>query len=124
MTQKVKPIDPGSNEADSVRNAFGGSVNMTAKQLEGWLTTDESKSVGQKDGGESVGHESGRRIVAILRKRKADLDASDIAHMKKVNGYIARHLEQRPKRSWEQLQSADWTYSLRNWGHDPLKRGD
>jgi hypothetical protein len=42
--------------------------------------------------------------------------------MKKVNGYIARHLEQRPDQSREQLESAAWTHSLKNWGHDPLKR--
>ncbi len=122
MTQKVNPIDPDSDEADAVRADFDDNVNMTARQLEEWLKTDESKSVGQKDGGESVGHDSGRRIVAILGKRKAELDADDLAHMKKVNGYVARHLEQRPKQSREQLDSADWTYSLRNWGHDPLKR--
>ena len=41
--------------------------------------------------------------------------------MKKVNGYIARHTKQRPKGGKEKLREADWTYSLKNWGHDPLK---
>ncbi len=41
--------------------------------------------------------------------------------MKKVNGYIARHLQQRPKKSGDALRETDWTYSLKNWGHDPLK---
>jgi hypothetical protein len=123
MTQKVKPLDPDSDEAADVRSEFEANVNMTPKELTEWLKTDESKAVGQKDGGgESVGHDSGRRIVAILDKRKGDLDGEDFAHMKKVNGYIARHVEQRPKKSREELETADWTYSLRNWGHDPLKR--
>jgi hypothetical protein len=34
---------------------------------------------------ESVGHASGRRIVAILRN-KAELDADDYVHMRKVVG--------------------------------------
>nr|WP_246059676.1 DUF3140 domain-containing protein [Herbidospora galbida] len=51
---------------------FDGAVNMTAAELEKWLGTDESKRVGQKaQGGESTGHESGRKIVAILRSARA-----------------------------------------------------
>jgi Protein of unknown function (DUF3140) len=46
---------------------FGGAVNMTRKELEDWLKTDESKSVGQGEG-ESAGHRAGRRIVEILQK--------------------------------------------------------
>jgi hypothetical protein len=121
MAQKVNPIDPDSGEAAEVKGEFDDGVNMTAKELKDWLATDESKSVGQKDGGESVGHDSGRRIVAILEKRKGDLSGADYGHMKKVNGYIARHTKQRPKGGKEKLREADWTYSLKNWGHDPLK---
>ena len=107
---------------DEVRSEFSERVNMTPKELEDWLETDESQAVGQKDGaGESVGHESGRRIVAILRKKKADVDDDDLAHMRKVNGYIARHLEQRPDHSDAELAGMKWTHSLKNWGHDPLK---
>ena len=40
------------------------TVNMTAKELEEFLGTDESKSVGNKESGsESTSHQSGRRIV-------------------------------------------------------------
>ena len=107
---------------DEVRSEFSERVNMTPKELEDWLATDESQAVGQKDGdGESVGHESGRRIVAILRKKQADVDDDDLAHMRKVNGYIARHLEQRPDHSDAELAGMKWTHSLKNWGHDPLK---
>jgi hypothetical protein len=59
------------------------------------LETEDSRRVGWKgdDGngsGESVGHHSGRRIVEIKRKRKADLTDADYAHMRKVIGYVAR----------------------------------
>ncbi|MFP3715151.1 DUF3140 domain-containing protein [Puerhibacterium sp. TATVAM-FAB25] len=98
---------------------FDEAVNMTASELERWLETDESKSVGQSDdGGESVGHESGRRIVELLRKKKGDLTDDDEAHMRKVVGYVHRHLAQRPDGD---VKDTRWRYSLMNWGHDPLK---
>ncbi len=76
---------------------FHDTVNMTAKELEKWLETDQSKQVGQKSGGkESTGHQSGRHIIAILKAKKSDLTDSDYAHMRKVVGYARRHLAQRP----------------------------
>ncbi|MGW4435571.1 DUF3140 domain-containing protein [Streptomyces sp. NPDC004596] len=107
----------GSDD-DDVRHAFGDAVNMTAGELEKWLETDESKSVGQSDGGESLGHGSGRRIVTLLRTRKADLGEDDIAHMRKVVGYVRRHVAQRPDGD---ITDTRWRYSLMNWGHDPKK---
>ena len=108
-----------ADDPDAIRSEFSDAVNMTAKELERWLETDESKSVGQNDGGgESVGHDSGRRIVAILGKNKDELTDEDLAHMKKVNGYVARHIKQRPQGD---VEDTPWRHSLMNWGHDPLK---
>ena len=81
---------------DQIREEFDDAVNMTPKELEEWLETDESQSVGQDDGGESTGHKSGRRIVEILRKKEGDIDDDDFEHMNKVQGYVARHVKQRP----------------------------
>jgi hypothetical protein len=108
---------------DEARAAFADAVNMTAAELEDWLATDESRAAGQKPsgGGESTGHESGRRIVQVLRTKKADLTDDDVAHMRKVAGYVKRHTAQRPDRSAAELEHAAWTASLRNWGHDPLR---
>ena len=95
------------------------AVNMTAKELESWLETEQSRSVGQsQDGDESTGHASGQRIVAILNTNKSALDGDDAAHMHKVVGYVHRHLAQRPS---GELTDTAWRYSLMNWGHDPLK---
>ncbi len=98
---------------------FREAVNMTAGELERWLETEQSQAVGQKDGGgESTGHESGRRIVRLLRTTKSDLTDADREHMRKVVGYIRRHLAQRPGGD---VTETRWRYSLMNWGHDPLK---
>ncbi|MFC5731633.1 MULTISPECIES: DUF3140 domain-containing protein [Nocardioides] len=95
------------------------AVNMTAKELEDFLETEESRAVGDKSSGdESTGHRSGRRIVQILRTPKSDLTAEDAAHMRKVVGYVHRHLAQRP--AGDSTDSA-WRYSLMNWGHDTEK---
>ncbi len=108
---------------DDVWDEFREAVNMTPKELEDWLETDESKAVGQKTsgGGESTGHESGRRIVEVLRAKKGDLSDDDAAHMRKVVGYVKRHSAQRPDKGDDELAHAKWTSSLKNWGHDPLK---
>jgi len=106
--------------AAGVRADFAEAVNMTATELEKWLTTAESKGVGQKSAGpaESVGHFSGRKIVKLLRTKKPDLTEADEAHMRKVVGYVHRHLAQRPTGDVEETA---WRYSLMNWGHDPLR---
>ncbi len=108
-----------SGAVDEVWTDWRAAVNMTASDLERWLDTEESKSVGQKkDGEEATGHRSGRRIVEILRTKKADLDDDDAAHMRKVVGYVHRHLAQRPDGD---IRNTAWRYSLMNWGHDPLE---
>lgn len=113
-----------ADDHDTIAKDFAEAVNMAPAELETFLASDDSKRVGWKgdDGkgaGESVGHESGRRIVAIKRKKKADLTDDDYAHMKKVVGYVHRHLAQGGPA--KDKKESDWRYSLMNWGHDPLK---
>ena len=110
-----------ADDHEQIYADFKEAVNMAPAELEKFLDTDESQEVGQKKGGsrESVGHESGRRIVEINRKKKADLTEEDYARMKKVVGYVHRHLKQGgPDKD---VEHSPWRYSLMNWGHDPLK---
>ena len=108
-------------DRDSIAADFAAAVNMDAAELEEWLLTPESMGVGWKgaDGSntESVGHASGRRIVTILRTPTDERTDSDFAHMRKVVGYVRRHLAQQP----ENIVTSRWRYSLMNWGHDPIK---
>jgi len=108
------------HDSDAVLKDFHEAVNMTPGQIEKWLRTDESKEVGQKQGGEgeSTGHKSGQRIIEILHKPKAVYSEDDTAHMHKVVSYVKRHLAQRPSGD---IKETHWRYSLMNWGHDPLK---
>ena len=113
-------------DRQDIYDDFNEAVNMTPKELEKWLATDESKEAGyhgpdgKKD--ETVGHESGRRILEIKGTKKAKLTEEDYAHMHKTVGFIHRHLKQRPDKPVEELRTMTWTHSLKNWGHDPLKK--
>jgi hypothetical protein len=107
----LKPLDRPQIAAD-----FAAAVNMDAGELEAWLEAPESKRVGfKRDGGESVGHASGRRIVELLRR--GPCGDEDYAHMRKVVGFIRRHRAQEPAN----MVTSRWRYSLMNWGHDPLR---
>jgi len=105
-------------DQDKVYRDFGRAVNMAPAELEDWLECEESRKVGSKpDGGESIGHASGRRIARILRAPRAGLTDADFSHMRKVVGFIRRHSAQRP----ENIVTSRWRYSLMNWGYDPWK---
>lgn len=104
---------------DTVIDQFHQVVNMTPKELESWLETDESQAVGQKDGDEeSIGHKSGKRIIQLLQKKQDEYTDDDLSHIKKVISYVHRHLAQRPS---DNIENSRWRYSLKNWGHDPIK---
>ncbi len=103
------------DDKDKVAKEFGEAVNMTPAALEKWLKTDESREVGT-----GVGHDEGEKIVAIKRKKKADLTDDDYKHMAKVVGYVHRHLAQGgPEKD---VEDSPWRRSLMNWGHDPTKK--
>lgn len=107
-------------EKKEVYQAFTDNINMAPKELEKWLETEESQEVGWDSGdGESTGHKSGKRIVKLRRKNKDELTEDDYAHMRKVNGYIKRHINNPQKP--QDIENSRWRYSLMNWGHDPCK---
>jgi hypothetical protein len=103
----------------SIAEAFAAAVNMSAADIEAWLETAESRKVGFRRPGaeESVGHASGRRIVAILRTAEPDRNEADYAHMRKVVGFVRRHRALEPANT----VTSRWRYALMNWGHDPLE---
>ena len=108
-----------AKDMDEVREEFSDLVNMSAGEIEDWLDKDASSEVGIDAGdGESKGRKSAKHIIAIKHKNKSDLTDDDLAHMRKVVGYIKRHKAQKPEGS---VKDTPWRYSLMNWGHDPLK---
>ena len=108
-----------SKSNEEIWDEWRDLVNMQPKELSDWLDSEESKSVGDSDGADSTGRESGKKIVKIKKKNKDDLEDSDWDHMATVVGYIKRHLSQGGPD--QNKKESDWRYSLMNWGHDPLK---
>lgn len=109
---------------------FKNLVNLSKPQLSKWLQTDQAKSIGIKsgtindkktspDGPKSIGYKSGEAIVKILGKKQSDFTDDDYWQMRRVTGYIKRHLAQEPIK--QNIEQSRWRYSLMNWGHDPLK---
>ena len=114
------PMPPTSRDEDRIRREFASVVNMSAEEIEDFLGTDHSRKVGFTRAGEteSVGRQSGRRIIEILRTPAGELAGADYIHMRKVVGFVRRHRPGRPLRDpW----SSRWRYALMNWGHDPMK---
>ena len=94
---------------EQVMEEFDEAVNMSARELEEWLQTEESREVGQKDdGNESRGHDSGRRIVEILEKDDEDIDKDDVDHMRRVVSYVHRHQAQELGKD---VEDSRWRYS-------------
>lgn len=120
--QTLSPIEEEEDltkEQQKILQDFQKAVNMSADDLQQWLQTAESQSVGQKDDdGEAIGHKSGKQIVEILDRNRDEYTESDFSHMKRVIGYIHRHTAQKPSGD---IKDSRWRYSLMNWGHDPLK---
>lgn len=115
----------GHDRAETIR-AFKDAVNMTPTALRKWLASDESRSVGMLPGGgrktadvpgESVGHHMGERILELQARKQAELTDDDLADMRKVVGYVHRHMAQRPSGD---AMDTRWRHSLMNWGHDPV----
>jgi hypothetical protein len=116
-----------AEERHSIVREFKAAVNMSPAALRAWLDDPQSQSVGMTQAGETVtepgdgeavGHGMGRKILALRAKKASNLDADDYAAMRKVVGYVHRHIKQRPHGD---VTDTRWRKSLMNWGHDPLK---
>ncbi|MFJ6212334.1 DUF3140 domain-containing protein [Streptomyces sp. NPDC092296] len=98
---------------------FHTVVNMTSRQLEEWLRT---RDAGEDAEGlpDQAGPLTGRRVLAVLGKRRTDLTDEDAAVMRRVVAEV------RAKRSVELDPKAGdpgWRHRLMSIGHDPLKPG-
>ncbi|MDU7521882.1 MAG: DUF3140 domain-containing protein [Roseomonas mucosa] len=71
--------------------------------------------------GKPMSDHAGRWILEMLeRGGGAAPDEDELAQMRRVVGYVRRHLAQGPA---EDIEHSRWRFSLMNWGHDPVKTG-
>ncbi len=108
-------------DKEEIWDEFQSKQNMTVSELEIWLATDTSSNAGKKmDNGETVGHASGRSILKIKKKDKADFTEANWDKINEAVGYYHQNLHESQKPN-NDVESSDWYYALKNWGHDALK---
>jgi hypothetical protein len=102
---------------DELWNEFHRVVNMTSRELSAWLRT-RSAQPDTEELPDQAGPPTGQRVLAILGKRRTDLDAEDVRVMRTVVDRV--HAERRDDLESTQGQ-AKWRRRLMSLGHDPLK---
>lgn len=115
--RRRRPASLPPAERARIERRFRQAVNLSPAALAAHLSTASSRSVGFRPPGAStsVGRRSGFVILRLLQK--GPHSDADYRHMRKVAGYVARHLAQRPAAG---VRDSRWRASLMNWGHDPL----
>ena len=107
---------------DEVWKEFQEKQNMSTAELEKWLETDQSKSAGKEmKNGETVGHRAGKSILAIKKKNKLDFTTNNWDRINETVGVYHQKLHPSQKLS-NDVENSRWYFSLKNWGHDALKK--
>ncbi|ONM50058.1 DUF3140 domain-containing protein [Nocardia donostiensis] len=101
---------------DQLWDDFHRVVNMSSRELGDWLRTEAAGTDAETLPDQS-GPELGRHVLAILGKRRTDLDAADAEAMRTVVEQITR------TRGDLEPTAGDtaWRHRLMSLGHDPLK---
>ncbi|KDN23485.1 DUF3140 domain-containing protein [Amycolatopsis rifamycinica] len=102
---------------DELWTEFHRVVNMTSRELEDWLRTRDAGPETEPLPDEA-GPPTGSEVLAILRKRKSDVDSRDADVMRKV---VDRVHAQRRDDLEPTAGEAHWRHRLMSIGHDPLK---
>jgi hypothetical protein len=106
-----------STGADDLWDEFHRVVNMTSRELEQWLLTEEAGEDADLRPGETL-PPTGAEVLAILGKRKVDLEADDLEVMARVVATVHRE-------RGEDLEPAagedGWRRRMMSMGHDPLR---
>jgi hypothetical protein len=102
---------------DELWTEFHRVVNMTSRELEEWLRTRDAGTETEPLPDEA-GPPTGHQVLAILRKRKSDVDRQDADVMRKV---VDRVHAQRRDDLEPTAGETHWRHRLMSIGHDPLK---
>lgn len=102
---------------DELWAEFHHVVNMTSRELADWLRTRDA-SPETEPLPDQAGPPTGHQVLAILRKRKSDVDRADADVMRKV---IDRVRAQRRADLEPTAGEEHWRHRLMSIGHDPLK---
>jgi hypothetical protein len=97
---------------DDLWAQFHRTVNMSAAELEAW---HRARSAGD------ASDPTGRRVLAVLRKRRVELTAEDVETMRAVVTVVRRSTGDREQDvADDPLGPPEWRERLCALGHDPL----
>lgn len=103
---------------DDLWDEFHRVVNMNSRELETWLLTEEATEDADFVPGERM-PPTGAEVLAVLGKRKVDLDEHDLDVMTRVVTIV--HRERGEDLEPDAGESAGWRRFLMTLGHDPLR---
>lgn len=104
-------------EQEQLWQDFHHVVNMSSRELEEWLRTRDAGERTEELPDEA-GTPTGRRVLGILGKRRADVTDQDLHTMRKVVETVRRS---RGTQHEPRAGSTQWRHRLMTVGHDPLK---
>jgi len=96
---------------------FHRVVNMTSRELSGWLMTSSATET-TAELPDQAGGRTGQRVLQILGKRRRGLNPQDVRVMRTV--VVRVHAQRREDLEPTAGQEA-WRHRLMSVGHDPLK---
>jgi Protein of unknown function (DUF3140) len=102
---------------DELWDEFHRVVNMTSRELSEWLMTRSAGEDAEIEP-DHAGTPTGQQVLAILGKRRTDLNAEDAHVMRRVVERV--HAQCRDDLEPTAGQAA-WRHKLMSIGHDPLK---
>jgi hypothetical protein len=102
---------------DELWDEFHRVVNMTSRELSDWLMTRSAGEDAEIEP-DHAGTPTGQEVLAILGKRRTDLNAEDARVMGRV---VERVHAQRREDLEPTAGQAAWRHKLMSIGHDPLK---
>lgn len=109
-------------EVDTLWEQFHRMVNMTSSDLRAFLLADAAGADGAFPDQPDLGVDpDGRRVLAVLGKRKTDLTDEDLETMERVEEQISNLLA---VRATPGLDDALWRRDLMTLGHDPMRDGE
>ncbi|MFF0490306.1 DUF3140 domain-containing protein [Nocardia sp. NPDC003482] len=104
---------------DDLWEDFHQVVNMSSRELRDWLRTDAAGPRTETEP-DRAGAPLGRDVLAILGKRRTDLDRGDADVMRTV---VRRVLDERGAEPESEAGRPEWRHRLMSVGHDPLRVG-
>jgi hypothetical protein len=101
---------------DELWDEFHRVVNMTSRELSDWLMTRSAGEDAEVEP-DHAGTPTGQEVLAILGKRRTDLNAEDAHVMRRV---VERVHAQRRDDLEPTAGQAAWRHKLMSIGHAPL----